>query len=349
MSQVDLVVAVLFFGVLAYGVFGGADFGSGLWDLLAGDPRSGAAVRRKIDRSIGPVWEANHVWLIFVLVVLWTAFPEGFAALATALFVPWIGAAVGIVLRGAGFVLRKSSGSLAEARAFGALFASSSVLTPFFFGASVGAVASGRVPAAGEVGLWSPWLGPTSILGGLLAVGTCAWLAAVFLAADCEREQELELARHFRACARRSGLALGALSLAGVAVLEFDAPTLAARLETWSAPLVTASALAGLWSLALLRRERARAARVPAVAAVVAVLGGWAVGQYPWLLVDELTLVDAAAEPAVLRAVLAAAGLAALLVVPSLAFLFALTQRGALSARSPRPDSSAARLEREDA
>jgi cytochrome d ubiquinol oxidase subunit II len=348
-TLVDAIVLVLFGGVLAYGVFGGADFGSGFWDLFAGGPARGADLRRRIDRSVGPVWEANHVWLIFILVYLWTAFPKAFAALATALYVPLIGAGVGIVMRGAAFALRKSSQTLAQARFYGALFASSSVVTPFFFGTCVGAVVSGRVPAEGVAPAWSTWLGPASLLGGTMAVGTCAWLAAVFLAADCEREDEPALAARFRARALGAGVALGALSLAGVIVLERDAPVLAARLETWGAPLVTLSAVCGLWSLQLLRRGRAAAARTPAVLAVVAILAGWALGQYPWILVGERTLAEAAAAPGVLRALLWAFALAAVLVVPALVWLFVLTQRGALSARTPHADSSAARLGRGDA
>jgi cytochrome d ubiquinol oxidase subunit II len=254
------VVLILFTGVLAYGVFGGADFGSGFWDLCAGLDRRGAEPRKRIDRSIGPVWEANHVWLIFILVYLWTAFPAAFSALATALYAPLIGAAVGIVFRGGAFVFRKSSSTLAEARFFGVLFASSSVITPFFFGTAVGAVASGRVPASGMAPLWSVWLSPTSILGGVLAVGTCAWLAAVFLAADCDRAGEEALARYFARRAKVAGVALGAVSLAGMLVLRSDAPTLAARLETWAAPAVALSAAGGLFALWQLHRGRPRAA-----------------------------------------------------------------------------------------
>ncbi len=243
------IVLMLFGGVAAYGVFGGADFGSGFWDLCAGGAQRGAETRHRIDRSIGPVWEANHVWLIFILVYLWTAFPPAFAALATALFAPLCGAAVGIVFRGAAFVFRKSSPTLAQARFFGALFASSSVLTPFFLGAAVGAVASGRVPAEGAGPLWSAWLAPTSLLGGALAVGTCAWLAAVFLAADADRDGEQRLARAFARRAQATGLCLGALSLAGIGVLWLDAPALAARLGTWGAPAVALSAAGGLLAL----------------------------------------------------------------------------------------------------
>ena len=147
MGLSDLVAVLLFAGVIAYALFGGADFGCGFWDLTAGDADRGADLRHQIDRSIGPVWEANHVWLVFVLVYLWTAFPEAFAAVATALFAPLVGAAAGIVFRGGAFVFRKSASTLGQARFFGVLFASSSVLTPFFLGAAVGAVASGRVPA----------------------------------------------------------------------------------------------------------------------------------------------------------------------------------------------------------
>ena len=146
MSLADVVAIILFVGVIAYAVLGGADFGSGVWDLTAGDAEKGGRLRRVIDHAIGPVWEANHVWLIFVLVVLWTGFPDAFAALMRTLAIPFWLAGLGIVLRGAGFAFRKFAPDLRFARASGIVFAASSLITPFFLGAIAGAVASGRVP-----------------------------------------------------------------------------------------------------------------------------------------------------------------------------------------------------------
>ena len=162
---------VLFFGVVAYAIFGGADFGAGFWDLVAGGTKRGERPREIIDHSIGPVWEANHVWLIFIFVVLWTCFPEAYESIWLTLFVPLTLAAFGIVLRGAGFAFRKAVFRTRDRRNFGAAFAISSVLVPYFMGSVAGAIASGRVPAGGQAGdPWSSWVNPTSILGGVLAV-----------------------------------------------------------------------------------------------------------------------------------------------------------------------------------
>src|SRR5690348_6763506 len=175
---------------MAYAMFGGADFGAGFWDLTAGGAERGRRPRGLIDRSIGPVWEANHVWLIFCLVVLWTAFPGAFAAIMTTLYVPLGLAALGIVLRGSGFAFRKVSVRTADQRVNGVLFAVSSVVTPFFFGAVAGGIASGRVPTSGGGDALSSWWNPTSVLGGAMAVVVCAYLAAVFLAAEARSSEE---------------------------------------------------------------------------------------------------------------------------------------------------------------
>lgn len=341
-----LVVVILWAAVVAYAVSGGADFGSGFWDALAGGAEAGKDDRKRIDRSIGPVWEANHVWLIFILVYLWTAFPKAFAAIVTALFVPLIGVAVGITLRGAAFALRKSSSTFAQARVFGIAFALSSIVTPFFMGAAAGAIASGRVPLNADVDPLTVWLGPTSILGGVLAVGTCAWLAAVFLAADSARDGEAELAAAFTTRAIWTGLVVGVISLIGVFVLETDATTLADGLERAGAPLLIVSGIGGLFAMWLLRQGRPGSARLPAIIAVVAIVVGWGVGQYPWILVDEVEIEDVVAGRATLMGLIIAFVGAALLVVPSLIWLFRLTNMGQLSAHQPRADSSLATLNR---
>ncbi len=342
----NIIVAIIWVGVIAYAVFGGADFGSGFWDLVAGGDRAGAAQRKRIDRSIGPVWEANHVWLIFVLVYLWTAFPASFAALVTACYVPLIAVAVGIVFRGGAFVFRKSATSIAQARFFGVLFATSSVVTPFFFGTIAGAVASGRVPLEGPPpNAWTVWLGPTSLLGGVLAVGSCAWLAAVFLSADAARDDEPELAAAFGQRAQLSGVVIGAISLIGIVVIEIDAITLADGLERLGAPLVILSALGGLGAMWSLRQGQHERARIPATIAVVAIVLGWGVGQYPWILVDEIEIADAVAPDATLWALIVAFIGAALLVVPSLIWMLKITHQGDLGTQEIRSDSSLARLQ----
>lgn len=331
MSLEVVVAAALFVGVIAYAVLGGADFGSGFFDLTAGSARRGAEVRTLVDHSIGPVWEANHVWLIYVLVIWWTAFPESFAAAMTTLVLPLLLALLGIVLRGASFAFRKYSETLGQARLFGAIFATSSIITPFFFGTIAGAIASGRVPAEGRGDLWSSWLGPTPLFGGVIAVGTCAFLAGTFLVADAARAGHDRLAEELRTRALAVGVVTGAVVFAALSPIHEDAPTLSDGLAGRAAPLVVLSAVAGAATLWLLWRRRHQVARLTAVAAVAAVVSGWGVGQYPWLLVDEVTIAEAAGATATLQALLVAVGLAGVVVLPPLAYLFRLTQTEAWS------------------
>src|SRR5262245_35956474 len=190
---------ILFFAITMYAVFGGADFGAGFWDLVAGGAKRGERPREVIDHAIAPVWEANHVWLIFVFVVLWTCFPEAYASITLTLFVPLTLAALGIVLRGASFAFRKAVFRTRDRRNFGAAFALSSVLVPYCMGAVAGAIASGRVPAGGKAGdPWSSWINATSIVGGVLAVAVVAYLAAVYLVWDARRVGAPGMEDYFR-------------------------------------------------------------------------------------------------------------------------------------------------------
>lgn len=328
------VAAALFVGVIAYAVLGGADFGSGFFDLTAGSARRGAQLRTLVDHSIGPVWEANHVWLIYVLVIWWTGFPEAFAATMTTLVLPLLLALLGIVLRGASFAFRKYAETLGQARLFGVVFALSSIITPFFLGTVAGAIASGRVPLDGPGDRWSSWLGPTSVFGGVIAVGTCAFLAGCFLVADAARGGQHRLADSLRRRALGVGAGTGIAVFVALVPIRHDAPTLADGLAGRAAPLVVAAGLAGLATMALLWTRRYAAARLVAVAAVAAVVSGWGVAQYPWLLVDEVTIADAAGATATLQGLLVAVALAVVVVVPPLVHLLRLTQSEAWS----RPD-----------
>ncbi len=336
----EAVVAIVWLGVLAYGLFGGADYGAGIWDLLAGGGSEGARRRRRIERSIGPVWEANHVWLIFVLVFLWTGFPSVFASIATTLWIPLLLAGAGIVFRGAAFVFRKSSTTYGEARWYGSLFAASSVVTPFFLGTIAGGVASGRVPGEGVGDHWTSWLNPTSLLGGVLAVGTTAWLAATLLATDAARDGDPVMRRWFGIRSVVLGLGLGAVALGGIAVLRSDAPMLADRLDGPGLPFVILSAMGGVAAILLVRARRAALARYPAMGAVASVLMGWGVGQYPYLLEGRVTIDQGAAPDATLWSLIVAFGLAAVLVVPALIWMLVLTNRGRLTDAPPHPGSS---------
>jgi cytochrome d ubiquinol oxidase subunit II len=328
MTLADATLAVLWLGLTAYVLFGGADFGGGFWDLLAGGARRGAGQRALVEHSIGPVWEANHVWLIFVIVMLWTGFPPVFAAVASTLYIPLTLVALGIIARGSAFVFRKVSDEPGLRRLFGAAFAFSSVATPFFLGTVAGAIAGGRVPpgiAAGD--LVTSWLNPTSLVTGLLAVGICAYLAAVYLTRDAQRSGEPELAEAFRSRALATGVAVGGISVAGLAVLRADAPELFAELSSGlGLGFVTLSVAAGLASLELLRRRAYLAVRVTASLAVIGLLWGWGIGQYPQLL-PGATVDATSATDAVLAASLTALGIGAVLLVPSLWLLYATFQR----------------------
>ncbi|MER6510391.1 cytochrome d ubiquinol oxidase subunit II [Nonomuraea sp. NPDC001636] len=324
----QIMLAVLWIGLTAYVLFGGADFGGGVWDLLAGGAERGRRRRELVEHSIGPVWEANHVWLIFVIVLAWTGVPSVFASVASTLYIPLTLVALGVIGRGAAFAFRKVSSRLWQRRLFGATFAFSSVVTPFFLGAAAGGIASGRVPPGVAKGdLVGSWVNPTSMAVGALGVGTAAYLAAVYLTRDARRGGQEDLAEQFRRRALGCGAVVGVLAAVSLLVLRADAPALFAELTTGRAlPLLALSVLAGLASLVLLWRRSYLAVRLSAALAVTGLLWGWGVGQYPVLL-PGLTLDQAAATDAVLAASLGSLAVGAVLLVPSLWWLYATFQR----------------------
>ena len=327
----QLAMAAMGLGLTAYAILGGADFGAGFWDLTAGGARRGARLRGLVKRSMGPVWEANHVWLIFVLVVFWTAFPRAFGPVMETLYLPIFLAGIGIILRGAAFALRGEAATISEARALGATFALASVLIPFFLGTAIGAVASGRVPASGGGDPISSWTSATSILIGVLAVATGAYVSAVFLAGDARRAGLADLERAFRARALGAGAVAGALAIAGLVVVHEDARPLYDGLTSGGGlAMVIASALAGVATLWLVWAGRFAVARFSAAAAVAAVVVGWALAQSPDFLPGALSVEQAAAGDSTLVALLVSIAVALLLLVPSLALLYGLVLRGRL-------------------
>jgi cytochrome d ubiquinol oxidase subunit II len=328
----EVCLALVLVGIVAYAVLGGADFGGGFWDLTAGGAEGGGRVRGMVQRSMSPVWEANHVWLIFVLVMVWTAFPVAFGSLMTTLAIPMFLAAIGIIFRGTAFALRGHAATMREARAIGATFALSSVLVPFCFGATIGGIASGRVPVGNQAGdTITSWLNPTSVLIGVLAVATGAYLAAVFLAGDSVRAGLPDLARVFRARALGAAVVTGAIALVGLFVLRSDARALFDGLTSGGGLVaVLASALAGGVTLWLVWTERYGLARATAAAAVGAVAVGWVLAQDPYVLPPELTLDRAAASDATLATLLISMGIGALVLVPSLWYLYRLVLQGRL-------------------
>ncbi len=316
-------------GLVFYVALAGADFGAGFWQLFAGRGAVGARVREHAHKSIAPVWEANHVWLIFVLTVTWTAYPPAFGAIASTLSIPLFIAAVGIVLRGAAYALRAGAAEGREQRAIDTVFSLSSVLTPFALGTVIGALAARRVPAGNAAGrMLSSWTGPISILVGVLAVSTSAYLAAVFLAADAARTRDSEMEAGFFRRALGSGILAGGLAIAGLVVLHGDEHALYHRLfHSDALAALVVSIIAGLATLALVVSRRFEAARYGAALAVAAVIVGWAIAQNPVLL-SNLTVRQAAAPHETLVLVIVAVLGGGLILFPSLALLFRLTLAG---------------------
>jgi cytochrome d ubiquinol oxidase subunit II len=336
-------------GLALYCVLGGADFGAGFWQLTAGRGERGARIRDHAHHSMAPVWEANHVWLIFVLTVTWTAYPKAFGSLASTLSVALLIAAVGIIFRGAAYALRTGAGPRQE-RTIDTVFGVSSLVSPFALGAAVGGIASGRVPVGNAAGgLFSSWLNPTSILIGALAVVTGAYLAAVFLSGDALRVHDRELAETFRLRALVAGVVAGGVAIGGFFVLHSDAHSLYGGLFSARAlPAVIVSVLAGASTLALVVLRRFEPARYTAALAVAAIVAGWAVAQSPRFL-PGLTVRQAAAPHDTQVAVLVAILGGGALLLPALVTLFRLTLGGRLGEGeepahpepSPVPPSSA--------
>src|SRR5581483_11401394 len=280
-------------GVALYTVLGGADLGAGFWQLAGGRD---AEVREYAHEAMAPVWEANHVWLIFVLTVFWTAYPAAFGSIASTLAVPLFLALLGLVFRGAAYALRAGAATPRESGRIDTIFSLSSILVPFFLGAAIGAIATDRVPVGNAAGdLWSRWLSATSILIGVLAVATSAHLAAVYLAADASGDKEHALERAFRLRALGSGVGAGAIAIAGIFVVDADNHTLFRSLTSGRAlPAVIVSGLAGLTTLTLIQRRRYEPARYSGALAVAAITAGWALARWPTIL-PGLTVDQAAA------------------------------------------------------
>ncbi|MDX6606434.1 MAG: cytochrome bd ubiquinol oxidase subunit [Solirubrobacterales bacterium] len=330
MSTADVCAAILWLGVTLYAIFGGADFGAGVWDLLAGRGQRAERVRAQIDRSIGPVWEANHVWLIFVLVVLWTGFPSLFSAIMTTLYIPLALAALGIVLRGSGFAFRHALPGPVQ-RPATRVFGVASLLTPFFMGTVVGAIASGDVPAAGYGDPTASWTGFLPLVTGALFVAVAAYTAAVFLVRDSGAAGHRELRDYFARRALVIAVIAGIGAAVGVVALRQDARFIYDGLTSWPGiALVVLSGVCGLAALGLLVSGRSRGLRVAAVGAAVSMIWGYFAAAFPYMLPTSLKISAAAGPSATLISVIVVFLAAAALVVPSLILLYVLSQRSAL-------------------
>ena len=312
-------------GVVAYAVLGGADFGGGVWDFLATGPLA-QPQRDAIAHAIGPVWEANNVWLIYVIVVTWTAFPALYATVSTALFVPLALALVGIILRGAAFGFRSQFAQRAgSAAAWGRVFNTASVITPFLLGAVAGAIASGHIRVRGGVvtaNYWTIWTTPFALACGAFAVGLCAVIAATYLSVEALNAGDLPLVVSFRSRAILAG-AVTAVIGAITAILSIsESPVLWRGLIGRALPLSAGAVLIGLATAFALLGGFYRLARLLVAAETACVLAAWGVAQYPCLIIPDVTLRSAAAPNSVLTATLIASLAGMLILLPSLWYLF---------------------------
>lgn len=322
----DVLAALLALSLNAYVLLGGADFGGGVWDLLATGPRTGRQ-REVISHAIGPIWEANHVWLILAIVLTFTCFPPVFARVGIVLHIPLTLMLVGIVLRGSAFTFRSYDDERdAVQRRWGRIFAGASLVTPVLLGVCIGAVAAGRVgplPGAGGFAqrFVAPWLTPFSFLVGLLTLALFAHLAAVFLTLET---RDPELVEDFRVRALWSGAGVFAAAFSALLIAPGHAPLVSFGLlaSKWSLPFHLATGLAAVAVLAALWWRRYHVARVAVGAQVSLIVWGWAVSQYPYLVPPDLTVANAASPEATLRLILIALALGIVVLVPSLVYLF---------------------------
>lgn len=322
--------ALALIGLAIYTVLAGADFGAGAWQLTAGRGEAGRRIRDHAYHAIAPVWEANHVWLIFVITVMWTAYPAAFASIASTCSIPLVIAGLGIIFRGAAYALHTATRE-DEGEAVDMAFSISSVLTPFALGSIVGAIASGRIPLGNAAGnLVTSWLNPTSILSGVLAVLVGLFLSAVYLSADAVRPADPSLQRAFRIRALLAGGVTGVVAVLGLFVVRQDSRLLFDELTSGGGLVaVIASVIAGVASLILVAAYQFAVARVSAAIAASCLILGWAIAQSPQFL-PGLTVEQAAAPRTTLIAVLIAVLASVVLIAPSLGLLFTLTLRGRL-------------------
>ena len=331
MHLYDIPLIFALIGLVFYAVLGGADFGAGFWQLTAGKGPHAQSIRDHAHHAIAPVWEANHVWLIFVLVVVWTGYPTAFGSIASTLAVPLFIAGVGIIFRGTTYALRAGTAERKEQRVVDTAFSLSSILTPFALGTVVGAIAAQRVPVGNAAGdQFSSWFNWTGILVGVLAMATSAYLGAVFLCADAVRTGERELEREFRRRAFAAALIAGGIALAGLPVVRSEArPLFEGLVHGRGLAAVLVSVAAGVVTFLLLWRRRYEAARYASTVAVAAVVAGWAFAQSPVIL-PGLTIQEAAASHDVLVTLIVAVVAGAVILLPSLGLLFRLVLGGRL-------------------
>lgn len=320
----ELLAGVGVLAVIAYALFAGADFGAGVWDLLALGERK-EEQRRAIAEAIGPIWEANHVWMIFLIVILFSGYPPAFAALSIALFVPFHLILIGIILRGASFVFRAHGAAAAGFRsAWGPVFGAASLFTPFLLGMCIGAVSEGRIRVQNglvSTNYWSSWTGPISWLIGALALSQAAYLAAVYLCLETEGETRED----FRKRALGASLTVIAIATLGFPILVTQSNHLWQGLtQLHVLPVVGLGMVLGAVSTWSLWQRHYRMARLAAAGEVVMIIGGWALAQRPYIIYPDLTVSNSMASPAMIRFTLWTLPFAAALLIPSMWLLYSV-------------------------
>jgi cytochrome d ubiquinol oxidase subunit II len=315
-------------GLIAYAVLGGADFGGGVLALLARGPRA-ERQRAAVAHALGPVWEANNVWLIYVITVTWTAFPVVYAGVSTALFIPIVLALVGIVLRGAGFGLRsqyaRTAGTAGMATTWGYVFTGASAIAPFMLGALAGGIAGGDIrlrDGSVQANLWTTWTTPFALTCGLFAVTLCATLAATYLAVEAQTAGDAELVEDFRRRALVAGALTAAVGALAALLAAVASPRLWSGLTGKALPLALGAVLIGLATAYMLLRGRLALARALVAGEMTLILAAWAVAQYPYLIIPDVTIASAAAPESVLLAVTLASAAGMVLLFPALWYLF---------------------------
>ncbi|NNE35139.1 MAG: cytochrome d ubiquinol oxidase subunit II [Rhodothermales bacterium] len=319
-----ILALVMLAALVLYALFAGADFGGGMWDLRASGPN-----RRKqqeaIADAIGPVWEANHVWLILVIVILFAAFPPAFGLVMTALFFPMIVVLIGIVLRGATFIFRKYDVQRdAVHRRWSVVFGIASFLTPFFLGLCLGALATGGIRVVDGVlvsGFYAGWTSPFAIGCGLFAQGLFAYLAAVYMTVETATSPEVQA--DFRVRALVSAATLAPAAWLVFLLADDGAPFLFEGLTRWWSPLLAGVvSVLGIGTVAALWVRRFAWARIGAMVQVALILVGWGVAQYPYIIVPDITFSGVATSTATLRLLTWTLAAGTVLLLPAFVYLF---------------------------
>ncbi len=318
-----IVISVLWFALITYAVFGGADFGAGIWDLLA----HGQTAQRQhtlIDNALGPVWETNHIWLIFLVVGLFSGFPVAFATLAVVLFFPLTLALIGSALRGSAFIFR-THGLRRTTKVWNRVFSFASSITPFFLGVSAAAVASGHIEDYGPkapANLGSLWLTPFALTIGFLSLALCATVAAIFLTVEATTQNESDMAIAFRKRGLIAGAITAVLGALGLILAPSQAPIIWQGMINHAIPLVIATMIIGLAAAAALFFGYYRISRALIIAEAAFMLGTWGVSQIPYIIPPRITVDAAASSPSTQLLLLIGVTIGMIIILPSMLFLF---------------------------